>query len=96
MGHLDPIVITSTKSAIQRFLEWEKLFQSSFRFADLKMAGRSMRKLTVIEALKYMRQLSENESENDNDDEIVYSDDEYVPSDEKNIPSDETISNFPV
>ncbi|GFX89802.1 hypothetical protein TNCV_2246021 [Trichonephila clavipes] len=37
------------------------------------------------EALEYMQQLSENESENDNDEEIVFSDDEYVPPDEENI-----------
>ncbi|GFW28502.1 retrovirus-related Pol polyprotein from transposon opus [Trichonephila clavipes] len=49
------------------------------------MAGRNMRKLTVSEALEYMRQLSENESENDNDEEIVFSDDEYLPPDEENI-----------
>ncbi|GFX42389.1 hypothetical protein TNCV_1519531 [Trichonephila clavipes] len=61
------------------------------------MSGRNMRKLIVSEALKYMRQLSENESENDNDEEIVSSDDECVPPDEENISSDEdTVSNFPV
>ncbi|GFX59399.1 hypothetical protein TNCV_4793351 [Trichonephila clavipes] len=48
----------------------------------VKMAGRNMRKLTVSEALEYMRQLSENESENDNDEEIVFRDDENVPPDE--------------
>ncbi|GFW88958.1 piggyBac transposable element-derived protein 4 [Trichonephila clavipes] len=35
MGHFDPIIITSTKFAIQRFLEWEKLYQSSFHFLDV-------------------------------------------------------------
>ncbi|GFW41434.1 hypothetical protein TNCV_465251 [Trichonephila clavipes] len=59
------------------------------------MAGRNMHELTVTEALEYIRQLSGNESENDNE-EIVFSDDEYVPPDKENIPSDEdTISNFP-
>ncbi|GFT51744.1 hypothetical protein TNCV_4440441 [Trichonephila clavipes] len=42
------------------------------------MAGRNMRKLTVSEALEYMRQLSKNESENDNGEEIVFSDDKYL------------------
>ncbi|GFY20129.1 uncharacterized protein TNCV_2148221 [Trichonephila clavipes] len=59
------------------------------------MAGRNMRKLTVSEALDYMRQLSENESENDNDEKIVFSDDEYLPPNEENISSDEdTVSHF--
>ncbi|GFU00334.1 hypothetical protein TNCV_4258781 [Trichonephila clavipes] len=61
------------------------------------MAGRNMHESTVSEALEYIRQLSENESENDNDEEIVFSDDEYVPPDEENIPSDEdNVSYFPV
>ncbi|GFU85105.1 hypothetical protein TNCV_1553681 [Trichonephila clavipes] len=61
------------------------------------MTGRNMRKLTVSEALEYMCQLSENESENDNDEEITFSDDEYACSDEKNISSDEdTVSFFRV
>ncbi|GFW58816.1 hypothetical protein TNCV_4046551 [Trichonephila clavipes] len=61
------------------------------------VAGRNMRKLTVSEALEYMQQFFENESENDNDEEIVFSDDEYVPPDEENIFSNEdTVSNFPV
>ncbi|GFY35849.1 hypothetical protein TNCV_4842251 [Trichonephila clavipes] len=56
-----------------------------------------MRKLTVSEALQYRQQLSENESENGNDEEIVFSNDEYVPPDEENISSDEdTVSKFPV
>ncbi|GFW02175.1 uncharacterized protein TNCV_4144411 [Trichonephila clavipes] len=63
----------------------------------MKTAGRNISKLTVSEILEYMRQLSENESENENDEEIVFSDDVYVPLDEKNISSDEdTLSNFPV
>ncbi|GFV93384.1 hypothetical protein TNCV_3686071 [Trichonephila clavipes] len=33
--HFDPIIITSTKFAIQRFLELEKLFQPSFHFPDI-------------------------------------------------------------
>ena len=61
------------------------------------MAGRNMRNLTISEALEYMRHLSENESKNKNDEEIVSSDDEYMPPDEENISSDEdTVSNFPV
>ncbi|GFV84837.1 hypothetical protein TNCV_4298191 [Trichonephila clavipes] len=61
------------------------------------MAGRNMHKLTVIESLEYMRQLSENGSKNDTDEEIVLSDDEYVPPDEENVSSDEDIvSHIPV
>ncbi|GFW00912.1 uncharacterized protein TNCV_1761501 [Trichonephila clavipes] len=60
------------------------------------MAGRNMHKLTFSEALEHMRQLSEIESENDNDEEIIFSDDEYGPPDKENISSDEdTVSNFP-
>ncbi|GFX20164.1 hypothetical protein TNCV_1437241 [Trichonephila clavipes] len=51
----------------------------------VKIAGRNMHKLTVSEVLEHMRQLPENESEKDNDEEIVFSDDEYVPPDEENI-----------
>ncbi|GFQ96763.1 hypothetical protein TNCT_238021 [Trichonephila clavata] len=51
------------------------------------MAGRNMHKLTVSEVLEYMQKLSENESKNDNDEEIVFSDEEYVPPDEENISS---------
>ncbi|GFX11098.1 hypothetical protein TNCV_4503131 [Trichonephila clavipes] len=61
------------------------------------MAGRNMRKLTVSDALEYMRQISEIESKNDNGEEVVFSDDEYVPPDKENISSDkDTVSNFPV
>ncbi|GFX61712.1 hypothetical protein TNCV_2591551 [Trichonephila clavipes] len=56
---------------------------------QVKMTGINMRKLTVSEAFEYMQQLSEKESENDDDEEIVFSEDEYVPSDEENIFSDE-------
>ncbi|GFX62056.1 hypothetical protein TNCV_2227821 [Trichonephila clavipes] len=63
----------------------------------VKRAGRNMHKLAISEALEHMRQLSENEFENDNDEEIVFCDDEYVSVDEENISSDEdTVSNFPV
>ncbi|GFW58227.1 uncharacterized protein TNCV_2634011 [Trichonephila clavipes] len=60
------------------------------------MVGRNMHELTVSEALQYIRQLLENESENDNE-EIVISDDEYVPLDDENISSNEdTVPNFSV
>ncbi|GFW87563.1 hypothetical protein TNCV_4485281 [Trichonephila clavipes] len=67
------------------------------KFLRVLLAGRNVHKLTVSEALEYMRQLSENESEKDNDEEITFSDGEYVSSDEENISSGEvTVSNFPV
>ncbi|GFU72842.1 hypothetical protein TNCV_2783071 [Trichonephila clavipes] len=53
------------------------------------MAGRDMRELTVSEALEYIRQKPENESEKDNDKEIIFIDDECVPPDEENIHPDE-------
>ncbi|GFX61980.1 hypothetical protein TNCV_276281 [Trichonephila clavipes] len=61
------------------------------------MVGRNMRKLTVSEALEYMRQLSENESENNGEEEYVFSDDEYVPPNEENISSNkDTVFNIPI
>ncbi|GFT61787.1 hypothetical protein TNCV_3862211 [Trichonephila clavipes] len=61
------------------------------------MTGINMRQLSVSEALEHMQQLSENESENKNDEEIVFRDDEYVPPDEENISSEEdTVFNFRV
>ncbi|GFR33594.1 hypothetical protein TNCT_130241 [Trichonephila clavata] len=43
------------------------------------MARRNMLNLTFSEAVEYIRQLSGNESKNDNDEEIVFSHDEYGP-----------------
>ncbi|GFQ84363.1 hypothetical protein TNCT_356161 [Trichonephila clavata] len=43
------------------------------------MARRNMLNLTFSEAQEYTRQLSENESKNDNDEEIVFSHDECMP-----------------
>ncbi|GFV93127.1 hypothetical protein TNCV_2552181 [Trichonephila clavipes] len=59
------------------------------------VAGRNVFKLIVSEALEYMRQLSENESVNGNDEEIALSNDAYASPDEENISSD-GVFNFPV
>ncbi|GFR26698.1 hypothetical protein TNCT_698361 [Trichonephila clavata] len=53
------------------------------------MAGRNICKLTVSEALEYLRQLSGNESENDNHEDIIFIDVEYGPPDKRNVSSDE-------
>lgn len=46
------------------------------------------RKLTISEALEYLQQLSEDESENCNDEEFLSSDDEFVVSNAEKASSD--------
>ncbi len=53
------------------------------------MSRKNIRKLTISEALQYMQQLSDDESENGSCEDIVFSDEEYVPLNQECLSTDD-------